>query len=386
MARIGILSTFEDDTYSWGGSEYLWSVIAEQALVDGHEVLLSISECSASHPIVVKLRHQGAKVFVRPLFSSSSKIQRKLRQLLLLQSLAFTPYKPMFDWKPDIIYISQSSSYDVTNTPHLIKLLKIAAIPYIPICQFNSDHWFLTSTNQSIVKDFFNNATQVAFVSYNNFKTAERHLAQSLPNTVVVQNPVNLSDLSLVPWPSQDTVCFASVARLEVVSKGQDILFESLSKPHWEQRNWQLSLYGSGPDQNYLKALAKYYGIANRIKLMGHSSDIRSIWAENHILLLPSRGEGTPLALVEAMLCGRPAVVTDVGGNAEWIEESKTGFIAEAPTLRSFDAALDRAWLAQDNWQRMGTNAHCYSLARHDRSTGKTLLKLGATSIMKCVT
>ena len=52
-----------------------------------------------------------------------------------------------------------------------------------------------------------------------------------------------------------------------------------------------------------------------------------------------------PLALVEAMLCGRTAVVTDVGGNAEWIEDGETGFVAEAATAKSFGAALkERGW------------------------------------------
>jgi L-malate glycosyltransferase len=58
------------------------------------------------------------------------------------------------------------------------------------------------------------------------------------------------------------------------------------------------------------------------------------------------------------MLCGRPAIVSDVGGNQEWISEAKTGFVAEAPATRLVRAALDRAWLARDNWNAMGREAH----------------------------
>ena len=46
-----------------------------------------------------------------------------------------------------------------------------------------------------------------------------------------------------------------------------------------------------------------------------------SLGVRNHLLVLPSRAEGTPIALVEAMICARPAVVTDVGGNVEWLED-----------------------------------------------------------------
>ena len=94
----------------------------------------------------------------------------------------------------------------------------------------------------------------------------------------------------------------------------------------------------------------------------------------NHLLVLPSRAEGTPLALVEAMLCGRPAVITDVGGNAEWIADGRTGFVAEAASARSFGATLERAWLARADWQKMGLQARDVALIKFDRSAGKSLL------------
>ena len=121
-------------------------------------------------------------------------------------------------------------------------------------------------------------------------------------------------------------------------------------------------------------ALAQHYAIANRVEFCGHVNDIRSIWQLNHLPALPSRGEGTPLALVEAMLCGRPAVVTDVGGNAEWIDDGQTGFVAEAATTRSFGRALERAWLVNAEWQKMGNKGREKAMARFDKSAGKSLL------------
>src|SRR4029450_7098540 len=113
-----------------------------------------------------------------------------------------------------------------------------------------------------------------------------------------------------------------------------------------------------------------------RTEFLGHVEDIRALWAENHLLVLPSRAEGTPLALVEAMLCGRPAVVTDVGGNAEWIAEPETGFVAEAPTAKSFGAALERAWQARDHWQKLGMQAHNKASQKFDSSSGRSLLNV----------
>jgi glycosyltransferase involved in cell wall biosynthesis len=151
---------------------------------------------------------------------------------------------------------------------------------------------------------------------------------------------------------------------------------EVLDSPIWRGREWRLRLYGAGRDRQYLQTLAQHYGIAEHVEFCGHVDDIRSIWELNHLLVLPSRGEGTPLALVEAMLCGRPAVVTDVGGNTEWMQDGRTGFVAEAPTAKSFGAALERAWLAREHWQEMGIQARNDALAKFDKSAGKTLLSM----------
>jgi glycosyltransferase involved in cell wall biosynthesis len=64
-----------------------------------------------------------------------------------------------------------------------------------------------------------------------------------------------------------------------------------------------------------------------------------------------------PLSLLEAMAAGRPAIVTDVAGNAEPLVEGCTGFIAEAPTVQHFDDALERAWQQRAQWPQMGQAA-----------------------------
>ena len=380
MTKIAVISAMLG--YSWGGSEYLWAAMASQALASGHEVFISVYE-SISHPLITQIQEQGAQLLPLRKFpkvpSLAARITRRLKRNLpfLQESQPESSYQPVFDCKPDVICISQGGSYDAAvYAPDFLRLLHSAEIPYTIVCQFNADTYSLDSAAQTLAKQFFALAARVAFVSRHNLKLAERQVAQSLPNAVVVQNPVNLSDISAIAWSERAMKSFASVARLEVAFKGQDVLLEALSLPIWQERDWQCRLYGAGPDRAYLEELARHYGIADRVKFMGYVNDVRSIWSENHLLILPSRAEGTPLALVEAMLCGRPAVVTDVGGNAEWIEEPMTGFIAEAPTARSLSAALERAWLASANWNPMGVTAHEYATARLDNSPGKSLLDI----------
>lgn len=378
MARIVIISTMAG--FPWGGSEYLWVAMAEEALLEGHEVVISIFDWSVNQPLVINLQKQGAHILSRPKFYSLRvRIFEKIKQKIpFLKKLFFhSDFENIFELKPDVICISQGFIYDTTFSYSELKdFLYSTSIPYLIISHINADNINLDSNNMIIARKLFSRAAYHVFVSHHNLRLTERQLAQSLPNGVVLQNPVNLPEIGLLTWPNQSTIYFASVARLDVAAKGQDILFETLSSPIWQQRNWQCHLYGSGDDRTYLEDLTHHYGITHRVKFMGHVNDVKSIWSENHILLLPSRAEGTPLALVEAMLCGRPAVVTDVGGNAEWIDEHETGFIAEAPTAKSFGTALEKAWLAQNNWKQMGIKAHEYATNKLDYSPGRSLLKL----------
>ena len=76
------------------------------------------------------------------------------------------------------------------------------------------------------------------------------------------------------------------------------------------------------------------------------------------------------------MALARPAAVTDVGGNRDWVIPDETGFLAAAPTAASFMATLEEAWLARDRWEAMGTKAHARLVERYDPTPGRTLLRL----------
>jgi glycosyltransferase involved in cell wall biosynthesis len=143
---------------------------------------------------------------------------------------------------------------------------------------------------------------------------------------------------SYLPGPNSGRageLYFAFVGRLDPVPKGQDILFEVLSGPLWMSRPWQLTLYGEGRKRNGLERLAQRLGISDRVMFAGFMPP-EEIWTGNHVLVMPSRFEGLPLAMVEAMLCGRPVVATDVAGHAEIIQYGVTGFLADAPTPASW--------------------------------------------------
>lgn len=382
--KIAVISTMLGQP--WTGSEELWAAMTRAALADKHEVLMSLWRWPETPPPVEALRQSGARLHLRRrpgrLPTLGGVIDRLAgRRVALPRPRVLAPlssYREVFEFRPDVICYSLGWTYEFRDQPDLQARLIASRIPFVAVCQANIDD----TVSDEMRRDgqrFFRHAARVAFVAEGNLKSARRQMATPLPQGVVVRNPVNLQDRSAVAWPPQDdagTFQMACVGRLDCGHKGQDILLEALSAPLWKERAWTLRLFGSGPEKEYIESLISYFGLRGRVEFGGHVPDVRQIWAQHHLLVMPSRVEGTPLALVEAMLCGRPAVVTDIAGNGEWVEENVSGFLAAGRTVKSVGAALERAWNNRERWQEMGAAAHRGATERYDETPGKTLLDL----------
>ena len=87
-------------------------------------------------------------------------------------------------------------------------------------------------------------------------------------------------------------------------------------------------IVGTGPLEDEMKQLCESLDLGDRVRFLGFQSDVRSLLGASDLFVLSSDArEGLPLALVEAMACGLPAVVTDVGGAAEAVADGETGLL-----------------------------------------------------------
>jgi glycosyltransferase involved in cell wall biosynthesis len=194
-------------------------------------------------------------------------------------------------------------------------------------------------------------------VSRGNLDLLQMQLGESLENGEIVWNPYNVSPDVIPAWPAEDGwLRLACVARLDPAAKGHELLLQVLARPEWRARPVELNIFGEGPHELVLRRLVRLLQL-NRVHFRGQVSDVEGIWKQNHMLVLPSRYEGLPLVLIEAMWCGRPAVVTDVAGNAEVCVDNETGFVSPAPTVALMADTLQRAWERREDWQRMGQAA-----------------------------
>ena len=341
----------------WGGSEAYWSAQAFQDLEQGHQVLASVYNWGKdTHPKIKELQKKGAELHLRERFSHDVSLPKKIKRFVQNRiSPLNTNWDTLLNVKPDEVIINQGSNIDlVVHHFDLFEKLKHNKIPFSLICHSHAQYSFLPQENiYPRGQDVFSNAKAIFFVSQRQKQLTERMLCLNLNNAHIFQNPPNLKESKQLPYPETHTHQMAIVGAL-VSGKGHDTLFEVLSQNHWKNRNWQLNIYGKGYGLNYLQDLSHYYNIKDNVIFHGHVGSATEIWEHNHILLIPSDGEGLPISLVEAAISGRTAVVTDVGGNTEIIEDNETGFVACAPTPHSFSEALERAWKRKDEWEEKG--------------------------------
>lgn len=241
----------------------------------------------------------------------------------------------------------------------------LEGIPYASVAHANAAHWWPQDAQLPVLRESYLSARKAYFVSDANKRLFEMQIGDQLTNAEVVWNPFNVP-FSVSPlWPDESLgYRLACVARLEIGAKGQDILCQVMADEKWRRRDITVTLFGKGYCEEGIRRLVEKFELGQKILFGGHVNDIEGTWRNFHALILPSRFEGLPMSLVEATLCGRIGIVTDVAGNSEIVEDNVTGFIASAPTVPSVDEALERAWSDRDKWREMGTAARAKLLKR----------------------
>ncbi len=118
-------------------------------------------------------------------------------------------------------------------------------------------------------------------------------------------------------------------------AKGQEELIEAAGVLHREGLSFQLALAGRSDDAAYfhrLQELVNQLGLARRVHFIGQlrGEELRDWYAAASILAFPTRHhEGLPRVLLEAQSMEVPPVVYDVGGTAEGIKDSESGFLVK---------------------------------------------------------
>jgi len=174
-----------------------------------------------------------------------------------------------------------------------------------------------------------------------------------LTNGVETDSILPKSDYSL-----HQPVRLVFVGRLHQ-QKGLDVFLTAFAElvrqhPHLHLR---LQLLGDGPLRLSLLRLAADLGIASLIDFVGQTDRVMDYLQQADLFVLPSRAEGISNALLEAMACGLPVVVSDIPGNVDVIEHGRNGLLFTVDDHGSLASAVNLLLTQRDLRGRLGRAA-----------------------------
>lgn len=117
-------------------------------------------------------------------------------------------------------------------------------------------------------------------------------------------------------------------------NKNHETVIRALSKLKNEKLYYLIC--GVGPLNRELLDLSIKLGIENQVKLLGYREDVNEIYKAVDLFVFPSKREGLPVALMEAMASGLPIICSNIRGNNDLVEDKKNGFLINPNDVNEF--------------------------------------------------
>jgi len=183
-----------------------------------------------------------------------------------------------------------------------------------------------------------------------------QHLARAFYDRVPIQVIPNGVDLEFFhPTRKNDkTTQLLFVGRV-VYQKGLDLLANALK----DLRNldWQLTIVGDGSYKEHLHQLIEQNQLTQRVDFHGwcNKEKVLPLLSTADIFINPSRHEGMPNAVLEAMACGLPIIATRIAGNEDLVVDGKNGLLVRSEDVAGLQKALQSLIVDRNLCKKMGS-------------------------------
>jgi glycosyltransferase involved in cell wall biosynthesis len=180
----------------------------------------------------------------------------------------------------------------------------------------------------------------------------------------LIRNGVDIAEIDLAhdvakeidTWKKEGAFIIGYIGRL-TSGKGLDTLFYALA--HHGQANWRIAMIGEGEQLAELQSMAQRLCIEDRITFFGFRSDRLAFLKGFDVFVLPSRSEGIPRCLMEAMAARIPVVASNIPGCRYLVKNDITGLLFEtgdAKQLASAIKKIDTSNSLRESFGKVGRN------------------------------
>ena len=256
--------------------------------------------------------------------------------------------------RPDVLHVSLASPWScqyAIAAAALLRRPRVVAVYQLPVPPVNARQRLTKRVTSRVVNCHVG-------VGVRTSREVEELIGLRVGSVRTIHNGVPDVEADAAPRLTAGPIVGA-VGRL-AFQKGFDLLLRAMQ----DIENATLVLVGDGEDRGQLQALATSLGVADRTIWVGWSDDVRSHVRSFDVFVLPSRFEGFPLAVLEALLAEKPVVATDVGSVGEAVIPGETGFLVPPDDAGALAASI-RQLLGDDQLQRrMGARGRQLVLSR----------------------
>ena len=316
-----------------GGIERALSVLANYFDAKGHDVIfISCQKADKFYKLNSRIK------FEEPTFGrSSGKILFYLRLIIFLRG-RFIRHAPEVImsfgdlFNPLVLFANLGR-----KTPVVISDTTTPDFKYGIVTRIGKDLLYPSASG-------FIAQTEVA-ANYNRERFKNRLNIKVIPNAI--------KDVVRYDIPKNDWI--VTVGRLSI-EKGQDRLIEAFSKIH-SKKGWKLVFAGEGPMLEKLKNDVLEKKLDDSVVFLGKVKNVDRLLSESKIFTLPSRLEGYPNALCEAMAAGLPCLVFDGFPHEEIFENNKEGIAIKNGDVDAFSKSLKLLMNDKNRREYLGTNA-----------------------------
>jgi glycosyltransferase involved in cell wall biosynthesis len=170
--------------------------------------------------------------------------------------------------------------------------------------------------------------------------------------STVIYNAVRILPIIEISQKKIDVLC---VANLNRYAKGIDVLLRAVKFA--EESINRVCIAGSGHLKEMFQEMTNNMGLRGKVRFLGTVNNVRELMQQSKLFVLPSRWEGLPMALLEAMEACMPIVATSVGGIPEAITDHENGILVPPENPRELAVALVSLLQSPEHARSLGMNA-----------------------------
>ncbi|MEM9604983.1 MAG: glycosyltransferase [Pseudomonadota bacterium] len=184
----------------------------------------------------------------------------------------------------------------------------------------------------------------------------DKLMGRRLPNIVQIYNPAQRK--LLAASPTEVSSPFKQDGGFQLLTcgsltrrKGYDVLLDALKRVMDDGLNVQLTMLGDGPERDALQSQAASLGILDRVHFKGRTLNTSPYYLHADVFLQPSRVEGLPNTVIEALACGTPVVASNCpGGTRELVRNTQNGALFESEDVDALAVALSNTLAELDRY------------------------------------